>query len=91
MDVIFAARRVARQLAALIAESDVQGMWTLQAGIFLENEAAVKLYEVAGFRLVGLREKIGQLQSVWPTQSCWNAAARVSATHNLPLPGRRTS
>lgn len=57
---------VGRQLlAALVAESEAQGMWTLQAGIFPENEASVRLHEAAGFRVVGRRERIGQLQGHW--------------------------
>ncbi|GAB3243859.1 GNAT family N-acetyltransferase [Hymenobacter seoulensis] len=52
-------------LAALIAASEAHGMWTLQAGIFPENTASVKLHERAGFRLVGRRERIGQLHGVW--------------------------
>ncbi|MBC6699386.1 GNAT family N-acetyltransferase [Hymenobacter puniceus] len=57
---------VGRQLlAALIAESEAQGMWTLQAGIFPENTASVRLHEAAGFRVVGRRERIGQLHGHW--------------------------
>jgi L-amino acid N-acyltransferase YncA len=57
---------VGRQLlAALVAESEAQGMWTLQAGIFPENTASINLHEANGFRLVGRREKIGQLRGVW--------------------------
>ncbi|UOQ72127.1 GNAT family N-acetyltransferase [Hymenobacter cellulosilyticus] len=57
---------VGRQLlAALVAESEAQGMWTLQAGIFPENTASIRLHEAAGFRLVGRREKIGQLGGIW--------------------------
>ena len=52
-------------LAALVAESEGQGLWTLQAGIFPENTASVRLHEDAGFRVVGRRERIGQLHGVW--------------------------
>ena len=52
-------------LAALVAASEAQGMWTLQAGIFPENVASLRLHEVSGFREVGRREKIGQLGGVW--------------------------
>ncbi|RYU78341.1 GNAT family N-acetyltransferase [Hymenobacter persicinus] len=54
-----------RLLGALVAESERQGMWTLQAGIFPENKASVRLHETQGFRLVGRRERIGQLHGVW--------------------------
>lgn len=52
-------------LESLIAESEEKGIWTLQAGIFSENEASVRLHEKAGFRIVGYRERIGQLHGVW--------------------------
>jgi L-amino acid N-acyltransferase YncA len=57
---------VGRQLlAALVAESEAQGLWTLQAGIFPENTASVRLHEALGFRQVGRRERISQLAGVW--------------------------
>jgi L-amino acid N-acyltransferase YncA len=52
-------------LAALIASSEAGGLWTLQAGIFPENEASVRLHERAGFRLVGRRERLGRLYGEW--------------------------
>lgn len=52
-------------LAALIAQSEAHGMWTLQATIFPENRASIALHERAGFRLVGRRERIGQLHGAW--------------------------
>jgi L-amino acid N-acyltransferase YncA len=52
-------------LAALVAESERQGLWMLQAGIFPENLASVCLHEGAGFRVVGRRERIGQLHGQW--------------------------
>ena len=52
-------------LAALVEQSEAAGIWTLQAGIFPENAASVHLHEQAGFRIVGRREKIGQMHGVW--------------------------
>jgi len=49
----------------LIKASEEAGFWTLQAGIFPENVASVSLHGKAGFRLVGRRERIGQMQDVW--------------------------
>ncbi len=54
-----------RLMEALIAESEANGLWTLQAGIFPENAASIRLHEKAGFRQLGHREKIGQLHGVW--------------------------
>ncbi|WP_246862717.1 GNAT family N-acetyltransferase [Pedobacter sp. KBS0701] len=52
-------------LNALIIESEKKGIWMLQAGIFLQNSASLKIYEKAGFRVVGYREKIGKAKGVW--------------------------
>lgn len=49
----------------LIKESERKGLWTLQAGIFPENSASIKLHENNGFRIVGRREKIGKMNGVW--------------------------
>ncbi len=52
-------------LATLIAASEAHGIWTLQSSVFPENEASLALHERAGFRVVGRRERIGQLDGVW--------------------------
>jgi len=52
-------------LEALIRESESHGIWTLQAGIFPENVASIRLHEHCGFREVGRRERIGQLRGLW--------------------------
>ena len=52
-------------MQALVAESEQNGLWTLQAGIFPENAASRRLHEAVGFRQVGRRERIGQLRGVW--------------------------
>ncbi|QED36408.1 N-acetyltransferase [Antarcticibacterium arcticum] len=52
-------------LENLIIQSEENGIWTLQAGIFPENTASLKLHEKAGFRIIGKREKIGKMNNVW--------------------------
>lgn len=52
-------------LEALIAESEKNGIWTLQASIFPENVASVELHLRCGFREVGRRERIAMLSGVW--------------------------
>ncbi|MFN2224407.1 MAG: GNAT family N-acetyltransferase, partial [Candidatus Promineifilaceae bacterium] len=52
-------------LQALVARSEAQGIWTLQAGIFPENKASIGLHLANGFRLVGIRERLGQLDGEW--------------------------
>lgn len=52
-------------LQKLVQESEQEGIWTLQAGILKENAASIKLHEQCGFRIVGLRERLGQLHGQW--------------------------
>lgn len=52
-------------LQALILESERNGIWTLQASIFPENPASLRLHESLGFRTVGQRERISKLDGVW--------------------------
>lgn len=52
-------------LEALVAASEARGLWTLQAGIFAENEASIALHRACGFRVVGRRERLGALRGVW--------------------------
>jgi L-amino acid N-acyltransferase YncA len=49
----------------LILESEKAGVWTLYASIFPENVASISLHRSAGFREIGYREKIGQLDGKW--------------------------
>ncbi len=52
-------------LSKLIEESEAVGFWTLQAGIFSNNQASIKLHKSLGFREIGYREKIGKLNDIW--------------------------
>lgn len=52
-------------LQALIHESEKKGLWTLQAGIFPENYASIKIHLNAGFHQLGIREKIGRHYGIW--------------------------
>lgn len=54
-----------RLLQALVQESEAAEIWTLQAGIFPENEASIRLHKKCGFRIVGYRERIGQMDGRW--------------------------
>ena len=45
--------------------ADEAGLWTLQTAVFPENRASIALHHSAGFRTLGIREKIGQLDGVW--------------------------
>ncbi|MFI5891099.1 GNAT family N-acetyltransferase [Actinoplanes sp. NPDC051513] len=47
-------------LDALIASTETAGIWTIQSGVFPENAASLALHHAAGFRTVGVRERIGR-------------------------------
>lgn len=48
-----------------ITAADADGLWTLQNSVFPENRASLVLHRAAGFRAVGVRERIGQLDGAW--------------------------
>jgi L-amino acid N-acyltransferase YncA len=52
-------------LEALVERSEQAGYWTLNAGVFPENEASLRLHKSCGFREVGVRERLGSLRGVW--------------------------
>ena len=52
-------------LEKLIGASEKNGIWTLQASIFPQNEASIALHKSCGFRGVGARERIARLHGVW--------------------------
>lgn len=52
-------------LATLIEAAEAAGIWTIQTGIFPENTASVALHHACGFRTVGRRERLGQLNGTW--------------------------
>jgi phosphinothricin acetyltransferase len=52
-------------LERLVAESEAAGIWTIQTGVFPENVASVALHVACGFRVVGTRERLGQLEGKW--------------------------
>lgn len=57
---------IGRQLlTALVAGAERDGIWAVQAGIFPENRASIALHEGCGFRIVGVRERIGKRDGVW--------------------------
>jgi L-amino acid N-acyltransferase YncA len=52
-------------LGAFLRAADDAGIWTLQTNVFPENEASLRLLEGCGFRVVGLRERIGKHRGRW--------------------------
>ena len=52
-------------VAAVIESSERGGIWTLQTGVFPENQASLELCSRFGFRALGTQERIGRLHGVW--------------------------
>ena len=52
-------------LEQLVIESEDNGFWTLQAGIFPENFGSIRIHEKCGFKILGRRERIGQMDGIW--------------------------
>jgi len=66
VDPVAAGRGIgSRLLAALISSTESAGIWTVQAGIFPRNAASLALHHKAGFRVVGVRERLGRHQDGW--------------------------
>jgi L-amino acid N-acyltransferase YncA len=52
-------------LEELVRRADDEGLWTIQASIFPENQASIALHARCGFRIVGTRERIAQKRGRW--------------------------
>jgi L-amino acid N-acyltransferase YncA len=52
-------------LVRLCGEAEAVGIWTIQTSIFPENVASIELHKRCGFRVVGTRDRIAQLDGVW--------------------------
>lgn len=52
-------------LKELINQSEQNGIWTLQSGIFPENKASISMHEKNGFRIIGYKERIGKMGNIW--------------------------
>jgi phosphinothricin acetyltransferase len=58
-------------LRELIARAETAGVWTMQAGIFPENTASLRLHARHGFREVGRRERLGKMPAIGPRAGQW--------------------
>jgi len=54
-----------RLLTKLVESTEASGIWTIQAGVFPENRASIHIHKKAGFRTVGIHEKLGQMNGIW--------------------------
>lgn len=71
-------------LDALIGSTEASGVWTIQSGIFPENAASLALHEAAGFRVVGVRERIGMM-AYGPLAGQWRDV--IAVERRSPLIG----
>lgn len=74
-------------LLALIAASERSGIWTLQAGVFPENQSSLALCKSCGFRLVGYRKRIGRLHGRWRDVLLLERRSPVVGTQSDPAQG----
>ena len=61
----------------LIISSEMAGIWTLQSGIFPQNTGSIKLHEKVGFRFLGKRERIGQLDGNWKDNLLFERRSKI--------------
>jgi L-amino acid N-acyltransferase YncA len=78
-------------LEELVARSDAAGIWTLQTSIFPENRPSLALHLRCGFRVVGVRERIAQLDGVWRDTVLLERRAGAVPSQTPTHPGERTS
>ncbi len=64
----------------LILESEKEGFWTLQSGIFPMNTPSISLHEKVGFRKIGYRERVAQLHDVWIDNVLFERRSKVIGT-----------
>ena len=78
-------------LEELVARSEAEGIWTLQTSIFPENRASLAVHLHYGFRVVGIRERIAQLDGVWRDTVLLERRAGAVPSQTPTHPGERTS
>jgi L-amino acid N-acyltransferase YncA len=68
-------------LAALIASSEDAGVWTIQSSVFPENTASLRLHQQAGFRVIGVRERVGCHLGQWRDTLSLERRSRVAGAN----------
>ena len=63
-------------LEALVASTEAAGIWTIQSGIVPENAGSLRLHESVGFRVVGVRERVGRM-SHGPMAGAWRDVVMI--------------
>ncbi|WP_173130432.1 helix-turn-helix domain-containing GNAT family N-acetyltransferase [Kibdelosporangium persicum] len=74
-----------------VTDADTAGLWTLQTSVFTENRAAIALHHAAGYRTVGIRERIAQFDGIWhDTVFLERRSSSGVLSHDQPNPSPRT-
>jgi L-amino acid N-acyltransferase YncA len=63
-------------LDAFVDAADAAGYWTIQSSIFPENTVSLRLHEAAGFRIIGIRERVA-LSHLGPHAGAWRDTALI--------------
>lgn len=67
-------------METLIQESENEGLWMLQSGIFPENKSSIQLHKKTGFRYIGKRERVGNLNGIWKDNLLFERRSKVIGT-----------
>ncbi len=69
-------------LTALAQSTEAAGIWTIQSGIFPENTASLQLHQATGFRIVGLRHRLGRM-TYGPLAGHWRDVIMIERRSTL--------
>lgn len=64
-------------MKTLIDQSEKDGLWTLQSGIFPENKGSIKLHKQMGFRYIGKRERVGKRNGEWKDNVLFERRSKI--------------
>ncbi len=64
-------------LMHLIQQSEEEGIWTLQSGVFPTNHGSIKVHKAVGFRQIGIRERVGKLKGKWMDNVLFERRSKV--------------
>jgi L-amino acid N-acyltransferase YncA len=65
-------------LMELITSSEQHGIWSLLSVIHEENNISIQLHDKCGFRMIGYREKIAQLNGKWTTTVMMERRSKIT-------------
>jgi L-amino acid N-acyltransferase YncA/DNA-binding transcriptional ArsR family regulator len=76
-------------LRGLIASTEAAGVWTIQSGVFPENTASLAVHERAGFRRIGVRERVGSHHGRWRDVVAIERRSPVTGVHRTSADTRQ--